>query len=138
MPRLDDAGMHRPDRDLVQAFALHRQERIGGRRLAVIEPRPRVGQADRLQPIQVARGPLQPQRRRVHAAERRESAVGAVAREMNDCRAVEQGQVRAPRLTPQAQQRGGPRSQASAGFLPPAHPSSAATCWNHATSGAGR
>ncbi len=29
MARLDDAGMHRPDRDLVDAFALDRQEGIG-------------------------------------------------------------------------------------------------------------
>ena len=37
VPGLDDAGMHRPDRDLVQAFAFRRQEGIGrpcGRRLA--------------------------------------------------------------------------------------------------------
>ena len=31
MSRLDDAGMHRADRDLVQAFAFRRQKVIGGR-----------------------------------------------------------------------------------------------------------
>ena len=31
MARLDDAGVHRTDRNLVQALAFHRQERIGGR-----------------------------------------------------------------------------------------------------------
>jgi hypothetical protein len=35
MPRLDDAGMHRPDRDLMQMFALDGQKFVG---LAVVEP----------------------------------------------------------------------------------------------------
>ena len=57
MPRLDNAGMHRPDRNLVQAFAFHRQEGVRRgllRRFLVaqrmahipepeIEPGPRIG-----------------------------------------------------------------------------------------------
>ncbi len=56
MARLDDAGMHRADRNLMQAFAFHRQERIRRGIRAMIEPGARVGQADRLKAEQVARG----------------------------------------------------------------------------------
>ena len=37
MPRLDDAGMHGPDRDLVQALALGGQEAVGRRRAAALD-----------------------------------------------------------------------------------------------------
>ena len=64
MPWLDDAGMHRPHRDLMQALTLGGQEAVGRRRrrrrngcsqrmadapLAMIEPLPRIRQSLRLQ-----------------------------------------------------------------------------------------
>ena len=92
MAGLDDAGMHRADRDFVQILALDGQELVrrrrghstggGGEGLgdapdAVIQPRPPVRQTHRIQAEQVARGALQPDRRRVQAADRRERAIGA-------------------------------------------------------------
>src|ERR1700733_5698274 len=86
MSRLDDAGMDRPDRNLVQALALRRQERIGGpfgrRRDAraerilnipktEIEPRPCVGRAERLQSIEAVNGALESDRRRMQRTDRR-------------------------------------------------------------------
>ena len=69
---LDDAGMHRTDRDLVQAVAFHRQERVVGRGLvppaSVVQPGTRIRQPDRIQPEQVAHRALQPDRRRMQAA----------------------------------------------------------------------
>ena len=82
VPRLDDAGVHRPDRDLVQALALDRQEPVGvgcGRlaRLraeraldtpdAVVEPGPLVEGAVCLQAEQIVNRPLEPDRRRMTA-----------------------------------------------------------------------
>ena len=91
MPGFDDAGMHRSDRNLVQAFALRGQESIGGggsrrggrggKRMryspeAEIEPRPCIRQADRLQAEQAADCAFQPYRRRVARADRGKSTVG--------------------------------------------------------------
>ncbi len=77
--RLDDAGMDRADRDLVQALALGRQEFVA--RLAlpprpppVIEPGPGIGQTDGLHAIKVAHGALEAQRRRVTGGDRRIAA----------------------------------------------------------------
>ncbi len=74
MARLDDAGVHRADRDLVQAFALSRQEDVG---LAMAQPCSRVGQSFRLQAGEIAHRALQPDRRRMHAADRWQAVVGA-------------------------------------------------------------
>ena len=68
MAGLDDAGMHWADRNLVQALAFDRQERIGrGRRytwpeaermarapMAMIEPGPHIGKAFRLETEKIA------------------------------------------------------------------------------------
>ena len=82
MAGLDDAGVHRADRDLVQALALDRQERVGRRRAAGVgrarraargRPRRRgraraAGPARRRREAeQVADRALQPDRRRMDA-----------------------------------------------------------------------
>ena len=92
MSRLDDAGMHRPDRDLMQAFAFNRQEGVGGPRLrrrvacaermlhvpeAEIEPRPGYPAPDRLIAVETVDGALQPDRRRMQRADRRKVSVRA-------------------------------------------------------------
>ncbi|MEJ0016958.1 MAG: hypothetical protein WDN25_10385 [Acetobacteraceae bacterium] len=141
MAGLDDAGMDGADRDLVQPVALHRQERIGGGIGAVIEPRAGVRQALGHEPEQVVCRALQPDRRRMQRTDRGIAAVRAVQRQQHD-RAVEHRHVDAAGFAPQAQQRHLARSQRPRHLLPVRridnrHPSSAATCWNQATSGAG-
>ena len=54
MARLDDPRVHRAHRDLVQALTFHRQERVGSRVWAMIQPRTRIGQSNRLDPEQIA------------------------------------------------------------------------------------
>ena len=76
MAGLDDAGVHRPDRDLVHRRAFGRMEGVGvaGCRrglapaervphapAAVVEPAARIGRVLGLQPVEVADGALQPQ-----------------------------------------------------------------------------
>ena len=77
MPGLDDAGMHRADRDLVQVLALDRQECIGCRLGAVIAAR---GACPAGRPVRArtdrARA-FQPDRRRVQPPDRRIASVGA-------------------------------------------------------------
>src|SRR3546814_9345021 len=78
--------MYRPDRNLVKAFTFDWQKAIGwalGHRLGliakwmaytpavVVEPRPPVGQARRLDPKQISCGPLQAHRRRMALRDRR-------------------------------------------------------------------
>src|SRR5262245_8867095 len=85
VPGLDDAGVHGTDGDLVQALALDRQEDVGHaprrrwtappeRMLHVpeaeVEPRPGIGQAHRLDAVEVAQRALQPDRGRVQHADR--------------------------------------------------------------------
>jgi len=92
MSWLDDAGMDRADRNLVQILSLNGQEgvRVGfDRALAPlaervrhapeteIEPMPCVKGAGRFQAVEVEDGPLEPDRRRMMGADRREFAVGA-------------------------------------------------------------
>ena len=72
---LDDAGMNRPDRYLVQPLAFGRQELVARHALpagpaTVIEPRPGIGQADRLHAVEVAHGALQTKRRQVTGGDR--------------------------------------------------------------------
>ncbi len=72
MAGLDDAGMDRAHRDLVQAVALDRQERIGclgggaaGGPQPMVEPGPRIRAALGVEAPQVADRPLQAQGRRM-------------------------------------------------------------------------
>ena len=125
MAGLDDAGMNRSDRNLMQALAFDRQERISGcsagagaaapsgcaRPAAVIEPGPRVGRADRL-PVRtgsrMARS--KPDRRRMQRADRRKIAVAASKADNRDIAAlvVDQRHVHGRRragIAPQAEQR---------------------------------
>ena len=87
MAGLDDAGMHRTDRNLVQSLARHGQEFVGagiaprrGRPRAerrphapgaVIEPGPAIRNAERGEVVKIAHRALQPDRRRMEAADRR-------------------------------------------------------------------
>ena len=87
MAGFDDAGVHRADRNLVQALAVHGQKRIIGgiaelgwgtraeRRSkspgAMIEPRPHIGQFRGLDAVQIADRPFEPQRRRMMPADAR-------------------------------------------------------------------
>ena len=103
MSGLDDARMHRADRDLVQAVAFGRQEAVG-RRLRqrvdavsqrephtpaiVIEPGPRIGRAFGRQSEQVVDGALQPQCRRVMPADGRKGPVGAIQADDRDLRGL--------------------------------------------------
>ena len=92
MSRLDDAGVNRTDRNAVQAFALHRQERVSrlfARLLRVraqrmlhipkteIEPRPRIRRADRLEAIEALDRTLEPDGGRMQRAHRRKISIGA-------------------------------------------------------------
>ena len=92
MPWLDDAGMHGPDRDLMQALTLGGQEAVGSRRrgrrngcsqrmadapLPVIKPRPRIRQSLRLQSEQVGGRALEAQCGRMQKTDRRVAAIRA-------------------------------------------------------------
>ena len=141
MARLDDAGVNRADGNLMQAFAFHRQERIGGRIRTMVEPRARVGQSDRLESEQIARRTLQANGRRVQCANGRVAIVRAVEAQ-HDNAAIQHGHVDPTWLAPEAEQRCLAGSDASGCLLPVrgidhGHPSNAATCWNQATSGPG-
>ena len=88
MPRLDDAGMHWTDCNLMQAFAFDRQKQIGLRHLArrdlaermaqapasVIDPGPQIGRTFRFQPDKIVYSALQTSCRQTMAAEGRKSA----------------------------------------------------------------
>ena len=119
MSGFDNAGMHRPNRNLVQVFAFGRQERIRRaryRHLAAsaermlytpeseIEPRPGIRRADRLQSIKVPDRALQPYRRRVHGSDRGKFSVRARDRQHGDLsRAfIEHRHMHGVDVTPQA------------------------------------
>ena len=92
MAGLDDPGMHRADRDLMEAVAMHRQEIVGGgiaprrrrprteRRaqapLAVIEPGAVVGRVRRPVAVEVAHGAFEPDRRQMEPTDGREHSRG--------------------------------------------------------------
>lgn len=93
MPRLDDAGMNRSDRQLVDVLSFDRQEAVflgwpgvlpprGERSMhppfAVIEPGAPIRQPGRRQCEQIGGGPLQPDRRRMDPPHRRVAAVRTV------------------------------------------------------------
>src|SRR4029079_6328364 len=124
MPGLDNAGMNRTDRDLVEILALGRQEGIRhARRWSVaalpegvlnipeteIEPGPGIGQADRLNAIEVADGPFQADGRRMQRPDRGEAPVRARdGDDRNLTRTLGQrGHVHRARVAPQAEQRPG-------------------------------
>ena len=121
MAGLDDAGMHRADRDLVQALALDREEIVrrlvagrtgrGGERMAhapvaMVEPGALVRQALRVESEQVADGALEPQRRRVMQADAGVGIVRTIEADDADARhrRIEQRHVDGVRLAPQAEQ----------------------------------
>src|SRR5579871_1590803 len=90
MTRLDNAGMHRADRDLVEAVSVHSLEFIIGRvatrardprtersveaPLAMIEPRAAVERIQRHMTVKVAYCPLEPDCRRMEPADGREAS----------------------------------------------------------------
>ena len=84
MAGLDDAGVHRPDGNLVQVLSFRGEERIGrGRRLgfsptSVIEPRPLIGRVVRYKAEEVADGPFKTDRRRMGKPNRWKHAVHAL------------------------------------------------------------
>ena len=118
MPGLDDAGMHRPDRDLVQALALDREEgyaaagaspapgslavaeRMADAPAAVIEPGPRVGGAFGPRARRDRRSPAPAGSPAVARADRGEASVGAVEAQHRDVVAIEECHVHRLRLAP--------------------------------------
>ena len=122
MPWLDDAGMDRADRDLVQILSFHGQElvrigfdralprlaeRLGHAPEAEIEPVPRIRRAGGFEAVKVGDGALEPDRRRMMRADRGELAVGAFQGEHGDgVRALlEQGKMHRVLVAPQPEQR---------------------------------
>src|SRR6185437_2462320 len=89
MPRLDNAGVNRADRDLVQAFAFGRQKcvrlrlhvrRLRAKRMArtplpVIQPRPRIRRVLGLKPEEIADRALQTDRGRMLLRDGKEAPV---------------------------------------------------------------
>jgi hypothetical protein len=117
---LDDAGMNRADRDLMQILALDRKKLVGARlnprrlgfaeRLshapeAEIEPRPCVRRADRLQAIETSDRALEPTGRGMPRRHRRELAVGTFEREHADFarRFFEQREMHGAMIAPQTE-----------------------------------
>ena len=122
MPWLDDAGMDGADRDLMQILSFHGEEfvRVGLNRAlprlaegfghapeAKVEPMPRVRRAGGFEAIKVGDGALEPDRRRMMRADRREFAVGTFQREHGDRGGglLEQGKVHGLLVAPQPEQR---------------------------------
>src|SRR6185312_12855284 len=149
---LDDPGVHGPDRNAVQAFALGVEEPVGRalRRLlgakrmtmrpaALVQPGPSILRAVRRQPIEVADRPLEPDRSRDMAANRREGARRTAERQYADTRLTIPGRhVDAAGLAPEGHEPQRAVGEALDGAAPllgidpdRAHPRSLATCWNH-------
>src|SRR5947209_1824670 len=122
MAGLDDAGVHRPDRDLVQILAFHREEekrRGPGRLFGIrperlhdvpcteIKPRAQVPQAGGLKPIEIANRALEPDRRGMHRADRGKPSLVALISDDRTlaCGLLEQRHVRGALLCPKAHQR---------------------------------
>ena len=125
MSRLDDAGMHRADGNLVQVLALDRQEGVGRRRprrraagaermpdvpKAEIEPRPGVRRSDRFEPIEATNGALEPNGRRMQCADRRKCLLRTVEAQHRDLTRVVSHDRHVHReghtgIAPQAEQR---------------------------------
>src|SRR5512139_713688 len=121
MTGLDHAGVDRTDRDLVQPFPLageefvtHRVRRWPGRTgkrmrhppVAVVEPGPGFGVPDRLEAVQVPRGALEADRRRMMCAHRRIAAVRTMKAHDGNLRRgfFKHAHVDAVRLGPKTQQ----------------------------------
>ena len=119
MAGLDDPGMHRADRNLMQAVAVHRQEfvvdRIAPRRrraraerraqspLAVIEPGAVVGRVRRPVAVKVADGPFEPDRRQMEPADGRKAPLRhRRAKSRRDRRAASAAPCRPRRRRPTA------------------------------------
>jgi hypothetical protein len=128
MPGLDNAGMNRTDRDLVQILAFGRQKGVRRARQwsgaalpervlhipeTEIEPGPGIGQAHRHHAKEVADGPFQPDGRRMQRPDRGEAPVRARHGD-NRKLAYTLGQRRhvyRTRVAPQAKQRPGASRQ---------------------------
>ena len=108
MPGFDDAGMHRPDRDFVQALALDGEEVIADGRgcaapHAVVEPGPRIGDALGTQAGKVAQRTFGAQRGRMQAADGGKGArfgIEAHHRDRGRAGGVCKGHVDAPAIGP--------------------------------------
>jgi hypothetical protein len=103
MTRLDDPGMHRADRNLVQMFALGGEKIV---RFRMVEPRAPVERILGIQPIEVADRALQADCRRMQAAERREAPRRAIETQHGDdfCRRVEHRHMHRIALSPKPEQ----------------------------------
>jgi hypothetical protein len=77
VPWFDNAGMNRTDGNLVQVFRLDRQEWIRSEIGAMNKPGARIRQSDRLLPVKVAHGTLQPDGRPMHATDGWETPICA-------------------------------------------------------------
>ncbi len=121
MSRLDDARMHWPDRDLVQALALDREELIGRRLLRrpifterlrdtpepEIEPGSFIGRIRRLQSKQILDRAFEPDGGRMTRSDTRVLSSLAGVGEDSDVvrRFIEQRHVNIRSVAPQAEQR---------------------------------
>ena len=121
--RLDDAGVNRADRNAVQAFALHRQERVSRlfarflraraqRMLHIpkteIEPRPCIRRADWLEAIEAFDRTLEPDGGRMQRTHRWKCSIGAFDTDNVDVVAglVHHRHMHGAAVAPQAEQRG--------------------------------
>ena len=120
MPRLDDAGVHGADRDLVQRRALGRIEGIGGAvgrhglelpewvahaPTVVVEPGAQIGAVLRLDAIKIADRALQTQRGRMAQAHGREGVVAYGHADDRDLGALEESHVDILAVAPQPEKR---------------------------------
>ena len=120
MTGLDDAGMHRANRDLMKAFALRRQELIrrrSGMRLdpgsewvlhapaAMIEPGSSVRKVGRFRPPEVLDCAFEADRGRMHLSDRRELAALAFDRHDDNLGVLQQRHVHLVGVTPESGQR---------------------------------
>src|SRR5579863_5986233 len=120
MTGLDDAGVHRTDRDLMQAFALRRQKLIARRNrmrvdpsckwmldapATMIEPGPLVSKAERFRPAEVLDCPFEADRGRVYLSNRGELAALAFDRHDDDLGVLQQRHVHLIGVAPKSEQR---------------------------------
>ncbi len=136
MSGLDDAGMDRTDRDLVQAFALggkedirrgcavprrrRAAERVGQVPPTVVEPGAQVRRAFGLEPEQIADRALQPDRGRMHRADRGKPPGRTVEAQHAEIagRFVEQRHMHGRPVAPEAEQGHAPVAKRIGGEAP--------------------
>ncbi len=119
MSRFDDSGMHRPDGNLMQVFALHRKKGIAGAFQSqtglsewavdiptpVIEPRTLVRSMLGNEPVEVPDGSFESNSRRMELSDRWERAARTFEAQHPDGALLEQRHVHALFLAPQPEQR---------------------------------